>query len=155
MSVKIEFVRVEPEHVSFIAEFMRPADVAEVMASHGVTPMQALTEGVKVSTWVSTVIADGVPVAIVGLVKGSTVISGVGRPWMLGTTDLFRIGKSLTKYSKLGLADMLEKCSLLENYVHADNKVSIRWLKVLGFKFDEPTPCGLNGEYFHRFWLEK
>lgn len=154
MSVNIEFVKVDQAHVDFIARNMREADAKEVAASHGVTPHEAIRDGIRASKWVSVALADGEPVAVVGLVQGD-VLSGIGTPWLLGTDRLFEIGKTLTRHSLIGLQQMLEKCPRLENYVHVENTTSIKWLKVLGFNFDDPIPLGRNGEMFHRFWMVK
>jgi hypothetical protein len=39
----------------------------------------------------------------------------------------------------------------LENHVHADNVLSVRWLQWCGFSIDD-TPEAYNGENFYLFW---
>ena len=50
---------------------------------------------------------------------------------------------------------MLEMYPRLENFVHLKNHVSVRWLKRLGFSFDEPIVLPQSGEEFVRFHMEK
>jgi RimJ/RimL family protein N-acetyltransferase len=55
-----------------------------------------------------------------------------------------------------GVARVLDKAlplfGRLENYVHAENKASVRWLKWLGFTMDEAAPYGPRGENFIHFY---
>jgi RimJ/RimL family protein N-acetyltransferase len=47
---------------------------------------------------------------------------------------------------------MQERFPRLENYVHAKNKLSIRWLKWCGFTLDMEVPELINDEEFYLFW---
>ena len=154
MSVSVKFTAPTEEVLQFIADNMRQADIEEVAASHGHTPIQALCEGVKISDSCVVAIANDEPVAVFGLVRGC-VLSGYGTPWALGTDSLFEYKKSFMKWSRVLLAMMLNEFDHLENFVHVKNQQSVRWLKWLGFQFEEPQPYGLKRELFMKFYLEK
>lgn len=83
------------------------------------------------------------------------VLTGLGIPWLLGTDDAVRNKRVFINHSKQALEEMKSICPNLFNFVHEDNTVNIRWLKWLGFKFDEPEPIGKNGAMFRRFYIGK
>lgn len=154
MSVKAEFVKVLPEHIEYIARNMRPEDAAEVMASHGHTPLQAMRFATGVSALMATALVNGQPAAIIGLCKGS-LVTGEGCPWMLGTPVVMTCGRELIRRGRQAVEQMLSECRSLSNHVHVDNKGSISWLRRIGFQFDKPEPFGVRGEMFMRFWMER
>jgi len=96
---------------------------------------------------------DGVPCAMLGLVVQS-LLTGAGSPWLLATNHALKYKREFLVQSPPVINEMLSICPRLWNYVHADNKVSIRWLKWLGFTIDDPQKLS-SGEYFHRFHLER
>jgi hypothetical protein len=140
--------------LSYIAENMREADVAEIRASHGHTPLQALCEGEALSDYVIAVRADGVPMMIYGLVVRD-ILTGAGTPWMLATDEVFHRLREMAKLPPIAIGGMLSVCPRLSNHVHARNKLSIRWLKRVGFTIEPPQPVGIKGEMFHRFYMNK
>lgn len=146
----------DPTEVSIrhIVQNMRAQDVAEVEASSGMKRGAAVKCSVRSSELVRVASKGGVPFAVYGLVKGD-LITQSGTPWLLGTNDILRLGKSFTKKAREVIADMLEICPVLTNKVHVDNTYSVRWLKRMGFRLEEPEPSGVNGEMFHRFSLRK
>jgi hypothetical protein len=148
----VEWVRTNEEHVDHVADTMRQADVDEVWASNNVTPRQALEQGVAASKSCTTMLIDGVACVIFGLVV-TDFLSGRGCPWMLASRDIMRHKRMLLKESPPILAEMMRECDYLSNYVHGKNTSSIRWLRWLGFTFDDPSPHGANGELFHYFHL--
>lgn len=154
MSVAINFVKPTPAAIQTIADTMRDADRVEVWESHRLTPHQALEYGLKLSDYAVVVEADGVPVAAFGLTK-ECVLTGAGVPWMLTSSKSLNYKREFLLQSPAVVAEMLNICPRLSNYVHADNRVSIRWLKWLGFTIDEPMPVGVNKALFHRFHFER
>jgi len=42
----------------------------------------------------------------------------------------------------------------LINFVHAENEVSIQWLRALGFTIHKAVPHGPHGSLFHPFTME-
>ena len=153
MSAKVEFVQVLGWHIEHVAENMREADKVEVMALRGHSPLEALTSSIGQSELAATALVNGFPVAILGMVRG-TITSNAGVPWMLGTDDLFSHPRQLLEWGRVAVDEMMRSVDVLQNYVHAENTKSIRWLKRLGFSFGEHLPIGRDGEMFARFWME-
>lgn len=151
---KVELVKPTVEMMESIAADMRSADAAEVMASHGHTPTQAIMEGWKLSQYSVVVMVNSEPCVIMGLVNWD-LLSGSGVPWLLGTERALKYSREFFRLSPPVIDEMLTVCPRLFNYVHAENKISIKWLKWIGFTIDEPMPHGINGELFHRFHLER
>jgi len=135
----------------FLAPRLRDIDKREVWATSHLTPLEALLQGVDTPRWCWTGLRDGVPVCIFG-VSALSLLDGTGVPWLLGTEGLdakFLIkGKAIVRLLQKEFPNMV-------NYVHVDNKKSIRWLKWVGFTIDSPAPFGKEGEMFHRFWVGK
>ena len=61
----------------------------------------------------------------------------IGVPWFL-TSENFKPTREFIRKSPSVIADMfVEDTNVLVNYIHKDNKKSIKWLKWLGFSFTE------------------
>ena len=148
----VEFKKPTQEMIQFIADNMRQADVDEVTAASGATPLQAITSGVEISAFSSVAVINGDIVAIMGVVKNSA-LSDNGVPWLLGTEDIVKHYREFLGASPSVLNAMMNICPNLMNHVHAKNKISVRWLKWLGFKIEEAGPFGINGELFHKFTI--
>lgn len=130
---------------------MRPADRAEVEASHGPDVMQTLERAVNISTYGCTMRGhDGALWCIVGVAPIS-MVSGIGCPWMLGTTELDAHPRPLARGAHWYLQEVAQVYPVLENYVDVRNTASIKLLKWLGCSFDEPRPYGAKGLPFMRF----
>jgi len=150
----IEFVKPTEAAIRLIAADMRDADAAEVWASHCQTPIDALMKGWELSDLSVVVECDGVPCTMLGLVIDN-VLTGSGTPWLLSSNHALKYKREFLIQSPPVIEQMLDVCPRLSNYVHAKNRVSIRWLKWLGFTIDEAVPVGISKEPFHRFHLER
>ena len=140
--------------VSIVADTMRQADIDEVAASHGHAPLKALQAGLKVSDFVVAVVIDDDPVAIFGLSKCNP-ITGSGVPWLLSSESALKHKREFLLQSPKVIEQMLEICPYLFNFVHIENRTSIRWLRWLGFAIEDPQPFGKKRQMFHRFYLKK
>jgi hypothetical protein len=148
----VEFKKPTAEMIQFIADNMRQADVDEVNAASNATPLQAVTDGVKVSCMSSVAFINGDIVAVLGVVKNSTLTDN-GIPWLLGTNNIVKHYREFLGASPGVLDAMIDVCPNLMNHVYVENKISIRWLKWLGFTLSEPEPFGVNGALFHKFTI--
>jgi hypothetical protein len=127
----IEIVPARPFHVGTVARRMRSVDRLECgIAGH--TPKEALRLGLFGSTIVWTALVDGRPEAMFGAVPTST-IEGRGRPWMLMTEEATRHRKALVRLGWRYTKALHRYFDILENHVHADNALAIRWLARLGY----------------------
>lgn len=152
MEVRWRFAK--PEDVAVVAENMRDIDRKELYLAGGWEPLEAMQQSFNASVHCRCIEADGVPVAVFG-VRRPFILSPKGLIWLLGTKDFVKIKKSFVKSSKKYIDECFDYASSLENYVWIENKLSIRWLKWCGFKFDEPKPYGLKKELFLHFYKEK
>jgi hypothetical protein len=152
MSV-IKFQKPTFNMIHYIAENMRDADRAEIWASHRKQPIESLMTGWTTSAYSAIVTVNDVPCVMLGLVRRD-LLSDYGVPWLLGTNGAIKHRREFLRLSPPVIQEMLSVCPKLYNYVHVDNKVSIDWLRWLGFTFDEPQPYGVTGELFHKFHME-
>lgn len=153
MAAKLTFRPTTLEDISVLARTMRAADVREVVAAGG-HPEKSLLQGFNLSDACVTVVSpDDEILVIYGIVAGCK-LTGLGRPWLLGSDAALKYKREFMTLPKLIIPKMLSLYPRLENYVHTRNRVSIRWLKLLGFKMDEPVEFP-SGESFMRFYLRE
>ena len=152
----ITFEMPTAERIQYVADHMRDADAREVMASHAMTPIQALTDAVNYSNFAVVICVDMVPHAVAGL-KIINIMSNTGSPWLLATEDAPKYKREFLTMPLPVIDEMRQLCPVLVNYVHVKNRLSIRWLQRLGFDVDTNTeiPNPLTGEMFYRFKMER
>lgn len=150
----VDFRRPDALSIKFVADNMREADRSEVWASHHHTPIDALNGSINQSGFSAVAWLGGEPCAIFGVVV-CDILTGTGSPWLLGTNGIIENYREFLKNSHCVIDDMLRVCPKLTNHVHAGNKISVRWLKWLGFEFDRAQPYGVERELFYRFHLER
>jgi hypothetical protein len=139
-----------PEHIPAVAANMRAADRREVWAYRRHTPEEALRFSLSRSLFARTVVIAGRPALMYG-VGAPTLLGSTGSPWLLATDAVYEVLFSFLKYSREVVRHMQSLFPRLENRVHADNALSLRWLQWCGFSID-PTPEVYNGENFYLFW---
>ena len=153
-----EIVPAAPEHIQAIAADMRDDDVREVWASHRHCPLEALEMSLARSELAWTCLIEEVPAFMWGVARQGSMISLKGSPWLLGTNLFFQAHRKLhrefLRQCPAYVGRMQERFPRLENYVHAKNTLSIRWLKYCGFALEE-VPELINDEEFYLFWREE
>jgi hypothetical protein len=138
--------------VDYLKYHLKRADLLEIWRSHGYSPEKALTEGFERSDSCYTILSD-VPIAMFGVVSKS-LLSDKGVIWMLSSYELERYTFTFLKHCGKYVESMLEDYKVLENYVDIDNKKTIKWLKFLGAKMEEPIIYGIRKMPFRRFTFE-
>jgi hypothetical protein len=148
--LEVEIRPVEPGDLDPVAANMRAEDVAEVWASGGYTPREALDHSVSLSGECHTVWMDRTPIALFGV---ATVGAGpgIGWPWFLGTPDVSRAKSHFLRQAPGYLAAWLAQWPVLMNYVDARNLISLRWLRRLGATIHPAVPYGQAELPFHPF----
>jgi hypothetical protein len=141
MTRKVDLVPVEGWHVEHVANFMRPADVEEVKAATGSTPIEALRNSLKRSSFARTAMCGGAPALIWG-VGDINLLLGHGGPWLLGTRSVERYFVTFLRCSKPWLPLLLKRYTYLVNAVDERNEAAVRWLAWLGFEFGERVTKG-------------
>lgn len=145
-----------PADIPHLAAFMRAADKAEVWAAQGILPFEALTQSLALSTSAWCAISRGKPLAMWGVGAARGALSQTGSPWLLATDEFSALRRHLLRLSRTYIALMHCHFPVLENYVHANNHASIRWLTWCGFCLgSQPGPYGPFNEPFYRFWRKQ
>jgi hypothetical protein len=152
--VAVKFVKPNANLVAAIARDMRQADVDEVWLAARHTPIEALTDGWDRSNRSVVVTVDDQPCVMIGLVIRDT-LSGIGIPWLLGTDAALKHRREFINSVKPVMDEMLSECWMLYNWVHSENRESIRWLKRIGFTVEDPQPYGFDNAMFHKFHIER
>lgn len=140
--------------IATVAATMRAADVAEVWASHRVTPEQALRLSITQSVEAWTLCHAGQPLCIggVGRLTEGTLLGGpVSVPWLLGSEALMAHRRAFLRISRRVVPLWRRRHGVLVNRVDARNRASLRWLRWLGFEIAPAAPFGPDGMPFHRF----
>lgn len=127
---------------------LREIEALELSAT-GRSPKDGLRISLRVSVMAWTVTVDGRAEGAFGVAPVS-LLSGIGRPWFLGTEDLKFQRRAWLAQGRRHLAAMETAFPLLENIVHRDNILSIRWLERLGFAVDDEL-VHVGGHPFRRF----
>lgn len=131
-----------------LAKTMREADKREVYLLAGMSPKQALIESFNSSPLERyTVVLNGEVICMFGV--GVSNNARWATPWLLGSEKIKTIPVTFIRESKRYLKKWQHP--LLLNYVHAENTLSIAWLKALGFTFLREV-TGLHGKgLFYEF----
>jgi len=148
----INFINPTDELIEIMAQDMRKSDRIEVMASHGHEPLEALKYSRDNSDYVTMVMSGNIPMCMFG-VSISNVTTGLGHPWLLSSNEIFSNKEYFLKNAPGVIEDMIAVCPRLVNYVRHENKVSIEWLKSLGFTIENPEPHGVKNDLFHKFHM--
>ena len=127
----IEVVPASPAHVGTLANRMREIDRAEC-AVFGRTPKEALRLSLRSASCAWTAKVDGRAEAMFGAASLSA-IDGIGSPWLLMTDVAVAHARALVELGRDYSDAMQARFRRLENWVHADNAVAIRWLTRLGY----------------------
>lgn len=146
----VEVVQAEPWHVDELIPRIRQQDKDELHAAAYATPEQCMRLGMAhaAEAWVG--LADGVPFCMVGITDMGG-LAGMACPWMVATTDLPFHARPFLRESRKMVRRWVAEYEYLMNYVDCRNTDAIRWLKWLGFEFEEARAYGPEGLPFYRF----
>lgn len=129
--MSVDLVQSHPSHIGRLACNMREMDQVECRAM-GHDPKAALRSARRRSLWSLTVMADGAPIAMLGL-AALNLVEGTGVPWFLGTDAVYKQGRSFLVKGSAVIAHMRQTTPTLVNLVSVDNTPAIRLLQRWGF----------------------
>lgn len=135
----IEYLPAEPAHAASIAPRLRVADLNETQAATGKPPEAALLASIEASTVAKTIVIDGVPEGLFGVVEVNPL---VGVVWAVGTDAVVRLHKRAYRIGTAWLGELHDRWPVLINYIDSRNSVHIRWLQRMGAEF-----IGIEPEY--------
>lgn len=152
---KLGIVRdAEIEDVFELAPNLRPKDKREIWKSHHKTAENALMEGLLNSEICFTMERNEKPIVMFGIVPQS-LLSNSATIWLLASPEIERIQVAFLKHSRYFIDLMLQHYPYLDNYVDAENKKSIEWLKFCGATLEEPKPYGIEKALFRYFYFRR
>ena len=125
-----------------VASNLLPADRREVEEGHGVDSTEALVDAVQKPSCVYFVVPNGKTAGMAGVDPG-------GRIWMLCTNAIHDYPITFAREAKRFVDSRKEP--LLWNIVDKRNKVHLKLLKFLGFKFLREIKYGPNNLSFIEF----
>lgn len=147
--MRITFRPPKPRDVRRIAAGMREVDRLECRA-FGRLPCEALSVGIASSDLCRTVLIDGEPAAIFGVVT-LDVTEGEGRPWLLGTDALLKAHRGWALFAPHLVEAMSSQHRMLSNWCARENIAARRWLRRLGFS-EDAEPVMVGDVPMIRFW---
>lgn len=155
------------EDARLLAPRLRQADLAEIQAHSGSDPRLVLERGIRTSKPAMTVMHDGVPAMIFGVVPCGGLLdeAGVhdwpesqpmvdGSIWLLGSDAISIFSRQFLRHSRTWTTEVSSSYSCVGNIVDMRNYVHVRWLKWLGFTFMDRIRYGPENRFFLRFLKE-
>lgn len=144
----------EAADAAIIARNAREADRREFAALGYLTMDQVMLTALLGDREALVGCADGEPAVAWGVVERDA-LAGLGTPWLVSTPLVVRHTPAFLRRCSHYVTLWRHRFARLENVVHAENRLAIRWLGWLGFTVEAETkPVGVNGEPFRRFWIE-
>lgn len=137
-----------------IAPLMRKADAEEVWQASAVRPYYALAMSIAVSDEAVTFCRDGNPVGCFGVKRESMWDPGATL-WLLATDEFAKMRHAFARYHKRFLLPYLDRYDILSNYIYRENIASLRLVKMMGARFEEPKPHGAFDAPFIRFEIRR
>jgi hypothetical protein len=140
------------EDCYILAPNLRHQDQLEISYSVGLSNDVVLVNSFNLSkTECNSIIHNDTVIGMFGL--GIDPVNKThGIPWLLGSDDLLQVKRPFLKQSKIWVDKISKDYTILYNYVHIGNKVSIKWLKYLGFIFIRLIPYyGVGRKPFYEF----
>lgn len=138
------------EHVNMLVENIRAEDRAEIEIT-GTPLRKGVWRSYRGTTMRRTAFVDGKIAAMWGV--GGVLLSGMGHPWLLTTKQVDLVPLSVVRVGRAEVSLMLDAFPKLLNYVDASYERACRFIQMLGFTLDEPSPFGAHGAPFRRFWM--
>ena len=138
------------EDIDILKDNIRDSDKQELWASHHIAPEEALRTSLKKASFCLTIEINKEPIGMMGICPGS-ILDDNAVIWMLSSDKIDNVRRSFARHSREYINKMLEKFSLLYNFVDARNKESLKWLRWCGAKIYEAKPYGIEKIPFHYF----
>jgi hypothetical protein len=161
-SPRVEIVQARLEHAHDLAPRMRAADVAEVQASGGYSPLEALVDSLRYSApfaWAA--LFDGKVACIWGVepLRRSIIAGRVGAVWMLTSDLVEKHPRAFWRGCRSAVPLLFEATDppldVLVNLIDARHEQALHWARRLGFQLEEPAAFGHEGRPFVRFTVRK
>jgi hypothetical protein len=140
---RYQVVTAAPDHIGVLALKLRQADRNEVWLAGAMTAQDALSMSMINADYARVWLVDGEPAAMGGVTYSHDDCALI---WLMGTDLIRHHRREFLRASKRAVDEARRKYRVLYNWVSADNRAAIGWLKWLDFTVNAPAPFGL----FHR-----
>lgn len=150
--MQVEFVELRSEDLAQMCGLIRPMDRFEFdVMSGGASVEECFDHLRRRSVRARAAYVNGDLAAVYG-VLAPTLTSEVGNPWLAATSLIERpdVRREFIRYTEQEMRWLSQGFQQLWNLVSEDNKIAIRWLKWVGFQFDENAVV-VRGFRFRRF----
>lgn len=138
-----------------LAPNMRDIDKQEIKSSGGLSPLEALLGGLKISKGYCYSLFDDNN-KVVGIFGVSPVLpkeDSTGIVWLLGSDDMTNNIKEFHSLAKKYLERFHKTFNYLFNFIDDRNITTTRWLKRLGFIMShQEKKFGVEKKPFNLFW---
>ncbi len=145
------------DDVDFILEHLRNEDKEECIALFGDKWKEETKNRImqtKFYVMLGKGKSDKTPICMGGIEQAEQDAPGIGCAWFLCTDELKNHGIQILKELKKEVEQADEKFWLTYNMIYKTNHLAKKWLKWLGYKFDNPNPKGIEipegFEFFYR-----
>lgn len=128
----LTIVKATREHAEKLALRLRDIDRLEIKGMSGRNAYIVLKECASDGCYAVLDMQKQV-IAMFGC-KTFTEAEHIGSPWLLCSDEVLNYKRELIVLPTPYIENWLKTHAVLVNYVHADNKTAIRWLKYLGFE---------------------
>jgi hypothetical protein len=142
------------DHAQALARRMRQEDAAEVLASGGYTPLEAVLDAMAMSSESWAAYAGEELLGIWGVVPGA-FLEGGAIPWLLTTEAVPRHRRAFLATSRRVADYLVERYGALTQQVDARYDGALRWAARIGFAVEEPAPFGRAGLPFCRITMRR
>jgi hypothetical protein len=150
-----EVVSAEQGHLLYVAENICSADREELKSAGREDVYQALLDSADICVQPLAGVIDGEPVCVFGVSQVSLAVD-IGIVWLISTDKLRSHVRPFLKIGKAWVNDSSKNYKIMANFVSKDHKVSIKWLKWLGFKVAlKEIPLGPDSRPFYYFSLRE
>jgi hypothetical protein len=144
-----------------LAPRMRSADAAEVMASSGFSPIEALTDCLEKSDEAWSVFFGGELGCMWGVVPfcveevDRVTETRLGCAWLLTSDVIEKNRREFWDTCRQILPALLNRWDVIYNAIDCRHTKALAWGVRLGFRFERPEPWGVEGRDFAFFRLSK
>lgn len=152
--MKYEFTIPTKEDAAYIAANLKQNNRQEIIAAIGDNALNDILRSMKRSKMLGCFKANGVPVAIYGVIPDS-LLSDTGVVWLLFSDETMQHRRVVGRYTKRGIQAILTHFSKVYNWVDVGNKDIIRWLQWLGAEIKGPYKHGIYGLPHYYFYFER
>ena len=129
--------------VEYILDNLRQEDLNELKALWGENWRSETIKNIMTTDFDSLVGVSDKPVVMGGIWGVGGENSKTACVWLLSTDEVKKHKISLIKNLSEEIEKAEKKYSILYNFIYKSNLSAKKWLKILGFRFDNPRPDGL------------